>query len=272
MVVEVKKVNNLTDIEVKEVSVVRFGANNKRFNLIKDKDGLTEKPFWMTQKEFNDLKLGDGKNMADGVKSDVDIAKEAAEKAAELLRKETEEKNRIAEEARLAKEAKEATEKLLKETANDKEALAKELQSTRDALNKSNDRITTVENIAKEERNARILTDKVVFAKENLGFVGSDRVLGEMIKEAEEVLKPETFKTFMETLKSANEKIKSGGVFTELGKDSTSTAKGYDRLNQVAKSIMETDKVDYSTAVSLAISRDNTLYKEYEASIKNTGE
>lgn len=264
----------LEDITVKEISIVKHGANNKKFMFIKDKEGLTEKPFWMTDKEFNLIKGVDEKmpETDKTVDKTVDVNKVASD-AAEILKKEQIEKDRVAKEAETAKVEKERIEKEQKEVVAkavaEKDALAKELLLMKEETRLAKEEIAKARQEAKIEKDARILGTKVTFAKEFLPTIGSEDVLGKLLKEAEEVLSPDSNKVLIETLKSANEKIKSGGLFTEVGKDSTQTAKGgLAKIEVVAKEIMEKEKVDYQTAVSKAIDQNPKLYEEYESENK----
>jgi hypothetical protein len=258
--------NLLTELEVKEISIVPWGANNKKFLCIKDKDGkvLTNSD-WFISKQMESVDMA-----IDQVERDK-IVKEATEKAAkdaaELLKKEADEKLRLEKElkdatdakAKLEKEQKEAMEKAVSEKA----ALAKELLDMKKEVQDAKE-------ATKIEKDARLLSIHKEFAKENLPLLGDHTELGVFLKESKEVLTEKSY-TFLETmLKSANEKIAKGGLFIELGKDNNQSANGniLDKINKMASDIMIADKVGYEQAISKVFEKDAKLYEEYEKANK----
>jgi len=257
-------VNMLTELEVKEISIVPWGANNKKFLCIKDKDGkVLKNSDWFITKIMESVDMGQVENDR--------ITKEAAEKAAkdaaELLKKEADAKAKLEKELKEATEAKAKLEKEQKEAmekaVSEKEALAKELLDMRAEVKKAQE-------AAKIEKDARLLSIHKEFAKENLSLMGDHTELGVFLKEAKEVLTEKSY-TFMETvLKSANEKIAKGGLFIELGKDNNQSANGniLDKINKMASDIMIAEKVGYDQAVAKVFEKDAKLYEEYEKANK----
>lgn len=256
--------NLLTDLEIKEISIVPFGANDKTFLIVKGTENIENKNIWWLNKN-KELT-----NMVDIDKDKIEkerLAKEIADKAI------TDEKNRVEKEAKdkLEKEAKdkiekEASEKIAKEQKEamakavaEKESLAKELLDMKAEVKKARDE-------AKVEKDARLLSIHKEFAKENLPMIGDHNELGVFLKEAKEVLTEKSY-TFMETvLKSANEKIAKGGLFVEIGKDASQTASGniLEKINKMASDIMVAEKIEYDEAVAKVFEKDSKLYDEYE--------
>jgi hypothetical protein len=96
-------------------------------------------------------------------------------------------------------------------------------------------------------------------------MLGDHSELGVFLKEAKEVLAEKSY-TFMETLlKSANEKIEKGGLFTEIGKDASQTANGniLEKINKMASDMMSKESVSYTDALNKIFEKDEKLYDEY---------
>lgn len=225
----------ISDVETKEISIVPWGANNKSFLLIKDKDGKITKDqimFW------NKLEGGN-------------MVKEEP-KVKPVVKEEPKIEPVIKEEPKIEPVIKEDVEKV---------KLAKELTDLRKEL------ANAIE-LAQIEKNIRLTNDKIQFAKESFTTLGDHTELGRMLKEASEVMKKESYDLLITTLKSAEEKIKLGSVFTEIGKDSTQSAiTGSNKIEKLAKEYMEKNHVDYSTAVQHIIEKDQSLFEEYEKSV-----
>jgi len=271
---KLEKVQRIFNVETREISLVPFGANNRTFALVKGLENIDpEKIFWLSKEEKEQIKkmiiLNKGENMPtdEEIKKAADekarLEKEAAEKKAKLEKEEADKK------AAIEKAEKMKAEEIAKELA-EKDRLAKENIALRDLINKSNERAENAEKLAKEEKQIRLKKEQVDFAKENLGLLGNPDEIGAMLHVIKE-LDAKVYESLTVTLKSANEKIKSGVFTDELGKDSTKTAqrvgKEFNSLQLAAKNIMEKEKVPYDVAVTKAIEQNPKLYEEYEASL-----
>ena len=263
--VEPKKI--LRNLDIKEISIVPYGANNKTFLLVKGAENISkeemENVFWLKKESQSQEMESDIM-----VKTVEEIQKEYE---TEKLRLEKELKDAKDASEKLAKEAKEQAEKLEKEASEKAAKLEKELKEVTDKnveLAKSNEESLK---IAKEERNIRITKEKIDIAKEKLDVLGDSTKLGVFLKEAEEKLSKESYELMLATMTGANEKIKKGDLFKEFGTDSGSTANNVvQRVEKMAKELMEKEKIDYSSALS-KIFEDEKLFEEYEQSTQRRG-
>ena len=245
----------LTNIEVKEISIVPYGANNKEFLLVKGTENYDiNKVFWLQKEQI--------KNGADSMVNEEELKKQKLE--ADRIEKEKLEKEQFAKE-QLEKSAKEAIEKA--------ETLAKETEELRKQLAEKDKTIAEKDTlskqaleIAKTERDARITKEKVDFAKDNYGYLGDSKEIGVFLKSAEEKLSKEEFELIGKIFAGANEKIKKGNLFEEIGKDSTQTSSGnvIEKVNKMASELMKNNAdLSYGDAVAKIFDGDDSLYKEY---------
>lgn len=262
--VEPKKI--LRNLDVREISIVPYGANNKTFLLVKGAENLSkeelENVFWL-KKEQN-------KNMESVVmvKTQEELQKEFE---TEKLRLEKELKDAKDASEKFAKEAKEQAEKLEKEASEKAAKLEKELKDATERAAKLAKESEENGKIAKEERNIRITKEKIDFAKEHFDILGDSKELGVFLKEAEEKLSKESYELMVKTFTGANEKIKKSDLFKEIGTDASSTANNViSRVDKMAKEIMEKEKIDYSDALA-KVFVDEALYEEYEKATSRRG-
>jgi len=235
----------LTQVDVREISIVPFGANNKKFLLVKEQNSNSKNPFWLKKEESNS-----NKEVDDMVESDA-------------IKKEYEDKMRLEKEQFEAEKQKLEKEKA--DMAAEKEKLSKQLEDQKKAIEEKENLAKEALRLAKEEKDARILKEKVDFAKESLDTLGDSNEIGTLLKSAEEKLDAKEMETLTKILVGANEKIKKGDLFKEAGTDNHQSASGnvIERVNKMAEKIMVDEKVDYSTAISKVFERDQKLCDEY---------
>ena len=232
----------LTQVDVREISIVPFGANNKKFLLVKEQNSNSKNPFWLKKEE--------SKEVDDMVESDA-------------IKKEFEDKMRIEKEQFEAEKKKLEKEKA--DMAAEKEALSKQLEDQKKAIEEKENLAKEALKLAKEERDARILKEKVDYAKDTLSTLGDSKEIGAFLKSAEEKLDTKEMETLTKILVGADEKIKKGDLFKEAGTDNHQSASGnvVEKVNKMAEKIMVDEKVDYSTAISKVFERDQKLCDEY---------
>lgn len=241
--------NLLTNVVVQEVSVVPFGANNEKFLLVKEQipNDNQKSPFWLkkyveeSNKKEVDNMVVDEAQLKKEFDDKLSIEKAAFE--AEKQKLEKEKADIVAEKAALSKQLEDQ-----KKEADAKDAIAKE------ALK-----------IAKEEKDARILKEKVDIAKESMSTLGDSKEIGALLKAAEEKLEAKEFEALSKILVGADEKIRKGDLFKEAGTDNTQSTEGniFEKINKMATEVMAKEKVDYGTAISKVFEQDDKLYNEY---------
>jgi hypothetical protein len=236
----------LTQLEIKEISIVPFGANNEKFLLVKEQQNLdsqNKNPFWLKKETSN--KEVDVMATAEEIKKEFDdklrIEKEKFE--ADKLKLEKEKAGMVAEKEALSKQLEEQ-----KKTAEEKETMAKE------ALK-----------LAKEERDARILKEHVDYAKESLGTLGDSKEIGQLMKSAQEKLDPKEFEIMKKVFVGADEKIRKGDLFKEAGTDNHQSTDGnvIEKINKMATEVMAKEHCNYGDAISKIFATDAKLFDEY---------
>jgi hypothetical protein len=256
-------INSIFNVKVREVSLVPWGANNKKFILTKDvKPEEIDNIFWLSKAEKAQLK---GEKMPEDDKK-LDVAKNDKPDV-----------NKACDDDKKKKTDKELTEVKLDDTkpvTKSYDELAKEfdlLKKTNTVLatklNESTDRISSLEksNVEKE---------LLAFTKENFADLGKPEEVTQLLvrlKSADSKL----YDDFVPVLKAASEKIKAGNVFKEFGTDTVPTvvttrkSASQTKLDVEIKKIMEMDKVTYDVAIEKAISKDPSLWEEYDAEMLN---
>jgi hypothetical protein len=232
----------LTQVDVREISIVPFGANNKKFLLVKEQNSNSKNPFWLKKEESKEVD-----DMVDG----------------DAIKKEYEDKMRIEKEQFEAEKKKLEKEKA--DMAAEKEKLSKQLEDQKKAIEEKENLAKEALRLAKEEKDARILKEKVDYARDTLSTLGDSKEIGTLLKSAEEKLDAKEMETLTKILVGADEKIKKGDLFKEAGTDNHQSASGnvIERVNKMAEKIMVDEKVDYSTAISKVFERDQKLCDEY---------
>jgi len=115
--------------------------------------------------------------------------------------------------------------------------------------------------IAKAEQDARITREFISKAAELDSIAANPIELGAILKAASEALSDEQFDALSGILKAANEAVKQGSLYEELGKASDPNhVDTDDPLMAAAAKIMQSDGVDRFTAIAKAVDQDPTLY------------
>lgn len=244
--IDLSKVYHLTNLELEEISIVTWGANNKKFVMRKGENH--DGKLWFSK----EIKLENGDdNMGE---TEEELKKAAEEKA--RLDKEAAEKAEK-EKAKKEKAEKELQEILAAKNKAEKEALnlAKELAETKRLAEEA-------KKAADIEKELRLTKEFVDLAKEQYGVIGEPDKIGKLLKNAHEKLSSEDYAILIETFKGANEKIKASGLLQEFGKNDKG---GMDekpelKLDRMAKEYAEKNKVSYTDALTAVIAANPDLY------------
>jgi len=129
----------------------------------------------------------------------------------------------------------------------------------------------TAEALAKTERDRRL--DKEFFDKaEGYHFLGADTgELGPLLKSANETLSKEDYERLEGILSAANEQIRQGDLFKQMGTDDQHGEPG-DALQEVTRKAEELRKSDSSLSMEKAMERvmegDKALQQRYLAEVR----
>jgi len=240
----------LSNIIIEEISIVVYGANNKKFICRKGENG--NGTLWFIDKEKNGV---------------VDMVKTDAEIETERLAKEKADADATIEADRIAKEKADA-EKLEKEKNEANLSKEQKLERTIADLNA---RLEVSDRIAKDamkkadtERTARLNKEFIDIAKETFPVMGDSKIVGPIIKECFEKLGKETYEALTVILKAANAQIQKSGLFIEVGKESDAPTDAYSQIDKLAKEyITANPTVNYSQALDFVLKTHGNLYNEY---------
>ncbi len=220
-------VKAITDLTVKEISIVVWGANNKGFYSVKEnKTEDNEEIFWLskgdkTMVEANDKsKVIDEKNKKDNITKEIE--------------------------------------------AISKEDLVKEVLSLRQSTKDLNEALTKSISDAKTEKDLRIEKEFIQKAKDEFNVLGDSVVIGKVLKEASEKLSKENYDALSVIMKASQEKISKGALFIEAGTDNAQSATdNISKIDVMAKELMQKEKISYDDALSKIFKDNETLLKEY---------
>lgn len=157
------------------------------------------------------------------------------------------------------------------EKAAEKAEIAKADPETRARLEKAEARAEKAEQIAKEERDARLEKEFVAKAEELTGSLpttGAD--LGPVLKEANEKLDKASYERLEELLKAANAGIESGELFKEQGAGGAQPAgDAFEEATRKAEEIRKADpKLSDAEALQKALESDPDLQQRYLAEVR----
>ena len=239
---DLSKVYILANLEIEEISIVTWGANNKKFVMRKD-ENREGKLFF--EKQIID-KNGDD-IMVVSEEEKLKMEKELKEELHSKMEKEfAEEKARLEKEA---KDAKELAAKLEKEETDAANELTQTKQLAKDAME-----------TARLEKEARLTKEFVDIAKEKYPIIGDNTQIGMLLKEASEKLSKEANDVLGIAFAAANEKLKKSDLFREVGSKTEKEESNPDKLDRLAKEYMEKNKVSYSAALTAVVAANPELY------------
>jgi hypothetical protein len=275
--------NRLTDMEFDEISLVTRPANQLS-KVVLYKSG--EESMDDTEAEFGDTEdlekdtAPDPSVVDKGHGAYDDDDEEDDEELLENL------KTSPKKGAKMSKDAQAEMDSMIEyiealETANS-ELMAKmdeaqEEESTEDSILKSadpavvelikaaEDRATVAEEIAKAERDHRLEREYIEKASEYASLPVDPTEFGPVLKAAADALDDEVFDHLIKVLTAANEAIRQGSTFDEIGKATTFDAdSGIGKVEQIAKALQANEKgLSYEAAVAKAVMDDPTLYDNY---------
>jgi len=269
-----RRVNILTDIEVFEVSLVDKGANNKKIiyksssneglnmsrKSIKDEVPLSgviansDTP--CNEKEEEEEKALEGEGTTGPEAIGVNENREATEKEDdEKDEDEEEDKDKDKKDASVTKSLRRKVSKAMIE-------LEKTLQEKKE-LEK---RLGEIEKAFREEREKRIRKEFIDLAKSQYVRLGNPEEVGLILKEASEKLSPETYGKLTEILTAANQRI-DATLFTEIGKSGSAPGGSVvQRIEAIAKSYVASNPTMTLDRARAKAWEDNPeLYAEYQA-------
>ncbi len=216
---------NLKKYLVKEISFVPEGAVLEDYILLKNKEG----------------NMPTEKNLLSKIEKEELEAKEAEAKV-EAAKVEAE---------KVEAEAKVEAEKVEAEKAKNKSELEIE-KSKRVELEK---RLETLE----VEKSKEIFKAK---AEKLKSILTSDNDLAEVLRECNDKLEKSTFEKLEKTLVAANEAIKTGSLFKEIGTEqSDDSADDFEKLEKLARANSEKNGTTYEREYVVLINKNKGLYK-----------
>jgi len=192
---------------------------------------------------------------------DMEMAlKKAEERAAELeemYNKATAKAEDMAEED----EEDELPEFLRKEAP---EEVRKAFESMQKAVEQARAEKAATEEVLRKERAERADADAVVKARESFASLGLDPdVVGPALRQLSEVA-PELAKSVDEVLKSANAKVESADIFTEIGSNPRALGSAYEKATAMAKAAVTEGKAGtLEQALSNVFLSNPDLYDDY---------
>jgi hypothetical protein len=254
------KINSIFNVKVREVSLVPWGANNKKFILTKgSKPEDIDNIFWLSKEEKAKLK---GETMPEDDKktvTEVDKTVKPEDKACVDDKKKKTEKESTEENKPVSK----SYDELMKEF----DTLRKTNTILSTELGKSKERIDSLEksNIEKE---------LLAYTKENFADLGKPEEVTKLLVRLKSV-DAKLYDDFVPVLKAASEKITAGNLFKEFGTDTVPTvvntvkSASQSKLDVEIKKIMDDEKVTYDVAIEKAIANDPRLWDEYDNEMLN---
>jgi hypothetical protein len=132
-------------------------------------------------------------------------------------------------------------------------------------IKSAEERAEVAEQIAKNERDHRLNNEFISKAEELDSLAVAPEQFGAVLKSAFEALDQETFDSVMQVLTSANEQVKQGSAFDEIGKSTTfDSDSGIGQVEQAAQALMAEDEaMTKESAIAKAVSDNPTLYDIY---------
>ena len=141
-----------------------------------------------------------------------------------------------------------------------REAVEKALEAVSDA----NRRATEAEQIAKSERSIRENQEYVAKARAYTNLPVSAEEFGPVLKRLNEVLEEDELGIVEKVLNAANERVASGGAFSEIGKRGIDGYEAVSKLDAEAKALVEKNSdLSIEQARERVLEQDPSLYDEF---------
>ena len=271
------EVFELSDLDVFEVSLVPRGANNKKFFMVKNEEGGFNM-FYEVLKELLEVEIENEKEV-DKILKDYNVNEDGIEPTKALIKilksyREEFPDNYLElvgslcgfNSSKKIEDSKKDVNLINKEDISKLE-VNDEIKKSLEVLFKQNEEISKQNDLLKKEiekeKDLKLINEYIGICKEFDCLNINNEEFGKVLKEVSSVNK-ENVDKIIEVLKSANELVKKGDVFKEVGSSSYSeSSSAWDKIEKCAVEIMENEKVSKEVALTRAMERNSDLYDEY---------
>ncbi len=111
-------------------------------------------------------------------------------------------------------------------------------------IQKAEEKAAKAERIAKQERDLRVLAERVEFAKSELPHIGNPTEIGAELVKLEQALSKEEYDAHVTRQRALNAQIEKGDLFKQYGVDGSPDPSSADAVDKVAKEAAELRKAD----------------------------